>query len=119
MKRFAGMLIFTFGCGTSVEYTQLRTPTSTLHRKSPQEVELFTTKPPERSYTELGILEARQESQYSADETKEFLDHMRFKAAEIGCDAVVLTGSADQTEHIPFVGNRTRNGLRGTCIIYN
>jgi hypothetical protein len=111
-------LVLLCSCGTTVEYVRLQKAPHKLYKKSIDQVEIFTAKAPDREFVELGIFEAYRQSSFAGTGTGEFIQAMRVEAAERGCDAVVLTGSADQTEYIPFAREHTLPGIRGTCIIY-
>jgi hypothetical protein len=109
------------GCGTRVDYTPLRGPTACMTPRSPSQVEVFLTQKPPRPYVEVGLLEARQESEMSLDGQSAIIEELRQEAAEIGCDGLIVTGDADQvTGHADKNGGYVTElkGYRAVCIVW-
>ena len=106
-------------CGTSVSFIPLNEPPGPRASKPPEAVEVLTAGPPNRPYVEVGLLEARQDSAYSLDGSARIIAEMRERAAELGCDALVVTGSSDIVQP-DFLSDTvdTLRGYRGTCIVY-
>jgi len=87
-------------------------------------VELFTSGAPARPHVDLVLLEAEATSGLSTDRTPEMLDELRARAAQLGCDGIVLGGMSSRD---PNLGDaeawlvehpRERKGLYATCIVY-
>jgi hypothetical protein len=83
----------------------------------------------------MGLLEAKQQSQYSVDDQGAIINELRAKAGEVGCDGVIILGSADtvvgatstttenQTSPSTSTGTsrtsvHTLKGYRASCIVY-
>jgi hypothetical protein len=103
--------------------------------KPPDRVEVYISKQPERPSVEMGLLEAKQQSQYSVDDQGAIINELRAKAGEVGCDGVIILGSADtvvgatstttenQTSPSTSTGTsrtsvHTLKGYRASCIVY-
>lgn len=109
------------GCGTRVEYTPTNTPPRPLAPRAPESVEVITVSQPTRPFVEVAILEARQESGFSTDAPPDVVAKLRAEAGEHGCDAIVMTGSADEVQGNAMHGTGsevTLKGYRATCIVY-
>jgi hypothetical protein len=104
-------------CGTTVQYTPTNAPPRPMRARPPGTVELFTSSKPDRPFVEVGILEAQQSSKYSTDRMPEIIAELRKEAAKIGCDAIMMTGAADQVTGDEKV-TTTLKGYRGTCIMW-
>lgn len=68
---------------------------------------------------ELGIIEGSQDTHLSEHGTAEILTSMRETAGRFGCDALVLTGSANRDGIDVDLDARIVHGLRGTCIVWS
>ena len=71
------------------------------------------------------MFEARQSSQYSMDEMGDVIQEMRREAARVGCDALLMRGSADEvvgsgstSSGTGFMGVSTLKGYRAVCVVY-
>src|SRR5262245_50704835 len=93
------------GCGTNVTYTPTNRPPRALVRHSVQSVDVFSSGRPSRPHVEVGILEATQQTRLSVDETPEIIATLREQAAALGCDALVILGSADTVQDNVIVAN--------------
>lgn len=114
-------LVLAAACGTTSEFTATNTPSQTVAPRAPAEVQVFTTKNPERPYEEIGIIQVRQASTTSLAGENEILADLKEQAAERGCHAIIITGDADLT--LGHVSNGTGqistvNGKRATCILF-
>ena len=123
MKRFVSAMavLVSIGagdCGTRIVYTPTNTPPHALSPKPAEQVEVYSTSPPQRAYVEVGMLEAGRESGWSADDEAAVQTKLRQDAGQRGCDAIVMTGSADKV-----VGDRnstvTLRGYKATCIVWS
>jgi hypothetical protein len=108
-------------CGTRVTYTQLNTPPAQMVPRHAAGVQVFTTGAPQQPFVEVGLLEAQQESAYSQDRQPQILDKLRQRAAEVGCDGIILLGSNDSVVGSVSGGmgwTTTLAGYRATCIMF-
>lgn len=119
---FVSLLVLaSTGCGTRVEYTPTNTPPRPLTPRAPESVEVITVSQSTRPFVEVAILEARQESGFSLDAPPEVIAKLRKEAGQRGCDAIVMTGSADEVQGSTMRGTgstETLKGYRATCIVY-
>ena len=121
MKRYILLLLLfplLTGCGTSLRVTELNSTDAYLPARSPQSVDVFTSGIPDRPYIELFLISARQQSEFSGDEVPEIIQKMREKAAEEGCDALIITGTNDEVEGDGFYVS-TLQGFHGVCAVYD
>jgi hypothetical protein len=118
------------GCGVAINVHPLNTPPGPTQRREPGQVEVFTVGRPSYAYVETAMLEARQESMFSQASENEVFVALRARASEIGCDGLMLLGSADAVEgYVHSTSNlsggvsrvhgssRTLHGYRATCIV--
>jgi hypothetical protein len=87
---------FATSCGTSIGVTPLNTSPRPLQARAPGDVEVFTTSAPPYSYVDVAYLEAEQSSEMSSDDMPEFIAKLRVRAAEIGCDGLILGGQTNR-----------------------
>lgn len=87
------------GCGHEIAYTSLNAPPRPLAPRDPSSVELFVSSAPDRPYVEVGLFEIEQRTPNS-DGTPEMFDKLRVRAAQIGCDALVVTASTDRVQSV-------------------
>jgi hypothetical protein len=76
--------------GQSMTYTPLNEPPRRLAPRSPASVEVYSAKRPPRTGVEIGLIEIEHDSPMSA-ETPDVVVKLRTRAAQIGCDAVLLS----------------------------
>jgi hypothetical protein len=109
------------GCGTELGFTQSHARVAGLVPRPAASVELLTAGPPQRRYTEFGLIEAHSGDAFFGDDRAEVLAKLRAYAGQIGCDAVVVAG--DMASSTVYDGRTlttvTRDGYRGTCIVYD
>jgi hypothetical protein len=103
----------TAACGTSITSMPLNPPPRPMPPRAPEDVHVYTSGRPARNYHEIAVLESQQESKYSFDDSADVFGKMRAKAAQMGCDGLVVLGANDALH-----GRRTLHGYRGTCIVY-
>jgi hypothetical protein len=113
------LALLTCGCGTSVEYTPLR---AYKHgpRRSPDAVEVYLSGPPTQPYIDVGVLEAKQESDLSLDGTREMLAVLRKAAGRAGCDAIFVKGIGSNAEAGLLITDHSSSvkTINATCIRY-
>src|SRR5262245_12653626 len=61
--------------------------------RAPESVELFTGAPPRRDYVEVAYFEGMQEGASYYDDADRIFAALRGRAAAMGCDAILITGS--------------------------
>lgn len=117
----AGLALVFLGCGTRIHYMSLNASPRTLSPRSPDSVEVFTSGKPDRSFAEVGMIEAQQQSGWSVDQPTAILQKLRQKAADVGCDGIIVLGSNDAVvgSSGQYGGSvATLRGYRATCIVY-
>lgn len=119
VMRVIGLLLLA-ACGTTIRATDINPAPRPLAARPPESVEVFTSGPPARAYKDLAFFEAQQQSEFSSDNTREFIIEMRAEAARRGCDGLVIGGITHETRgtfldsHEPT----SNKGLTATCIVY-
>jgi hypothetical protein len=92
--------------------------------RPPASVELYTSGPPQRAHVDVALLEVEESSSLSLADTNAMMNELRSRAAQIGCDAIVLGGASSRD---PGLGDaerwlnkdaRGRKGFTATCIAY-
>lgn len=72
-----------------------------------------------RPHVEVGLIEVLGDDEWGAAEQAAMRDTLRARAAEHGCDAVVLLGEIDWVYVIENARSTSqRHGYRGVCIVY-
>jgi hypothetical protein len=116
-------------CGTTTRFTATNPSPHPLVPKPAAAVHVYTTGAPEVPYVEVGILQSRQSSSASLHEMPEIISSMRAEAGKIGCDGVIINGTADKHESSTSVhsdrksttvssSESTLEGFWGACIVY-
>jgi hypothetical protein len=116
--RIAVLLLLT-ACGSTIRATEINQAPRPLTARAPEQVEVFTSGPPARPHIDLTFYEVQQE-EYSADDTREFIDLARVEAARKGCDGLVIGGITHEPTATLSDSNTvtSRKGLTATCIVY-
>ena len=108
-------------CGYSTSFTPTNVPPRPLEARPEASVELFTSTPPKRPYVEVGLLSSQHDGMYSLSSDDEVMLGLRKKAAQVGCDAVVVTaetGNLVGTVSSTTVNTRTLKSFRAVCAMY-
>lgn len=108
-------------CGTTSYYTQTNPAPKRMVAKPASAVHVYTTGKPKIAYTEVGIIQSRQSSEFSVDEMPQIIAEMRKEAGRRGCDGIIINGTSNKT-----VGGGTHHGSSvntlegywGACIVY-
>ena len=109
------VLLVLVGCGTQISYVPTNSPPQAVYPRTAESVAIFMTGVPDVAYAEIGIMEAHEGA---FDTLKTMIDSMRMEAAAHGCDALIITESADTIES-DYDGNvETRRGYRAACVVY-
>ena len=114
-------LAFLVACGTTTRFVATNPSPHPLKPRPPAQVHLYTTGAPQVPYVEVGIIQSRQSSDFSTHDMPEILADMRNEAGKIGCDGVIVNGTADKTHGSTHDGNGSTNtleGFWGACIVY-
>lgn len=112
-------------CGTTTQWVPTNPSPRPMASRPVSTVEVWTTGVPNRPYTEVGLISARQSSDLSTHEMPEIIMELRKEAARIGCDAVMLQGKDDKVVGggSSFRGTgssstTTLEGYWGACLMY-
>jgi hypothetical protein len=124
------------GCD-NIRYTRLNTPPRPLARRPVAAVEVFAVTPPRRPHTDVGLIQvigAKPPPSKHMDigidvvtpvteeqETHEMIAALRRRAAEIGCDAIVVT-SIDRPADWQYwldSGMSHLPSVQASCVVYN
>jgi hypothetical protein len=110
------VVAFLGGCAdTSAAYTPLNVPPRPVQARTPDEVQVFSSAPPERPHVDVGLITVQEGD---GDETPAALiGLLRQVAAERGCDAVVVAPPGSKTAEA-FFGMRSYQVFSGTCLVY-
>ncbi len=133
----AAALFAVSGCGHSFSYSALNSPSRPLTPREPASVQVLFGSTPPSPFVEVGLFEIEQQTPLSPG-TTEMIAKLRERAAEIGCDAVLVTRETDRVisstgqyqgtatgigPTYQVQGTTTRStasvhGLRAVCIAY-
>jgi hypothetical protein len=117
LKQLIATVMLAAGCGTTLQETQINPAPHAMAARSPASVEVFSSGPPARPHIDVALLEARQTSGFSGDDTGDFVAKLREQAAQRGCDGIVIGGVTN--ESVGEGRNQdNRKGLTATCIVY-
>jgi hypothetical protein len=83
------VLLYAAGCGVDISYTQTNAPPHPMVARAPETVEVHRITPNDRPFVDTGVLD---ETGYWGGGTENADRLLRQKAAEIGCDALVIQG---------------------------
>jgi hypothetical protein len=120
MRNLALLVVLVTACGTSIKSTTINPSPRPMYSRPAETVELFTSGAPnDRRFVDIAYLEAEQDSEYSWDDTPEFLKALRERGAQMGCDGVVV-GSPTNRVTTDLVDDRPANikGVVATCIMF-
>jgi hypothetical protein len=114
------------GCGYRTSFTPTNIPPHEMHARAPATVELLTASRPTRPFVEVGLLSSGHAGAYSLSTDEEVMLGLREKAAEVGCDAVLV--EAETTNYVVSsysTGANTASAttealkkFRAACILY-
>ncbi len=105
------------GCDP-VSWTPTNAPPKAAVERDPAKIEVFMTTPPQRRYTEVGLLER---SKGMLESTESALQDLREAAAQHGCDAIMVQGSESNTFGGMSQGGgvvTTTTKVRAVCLVY-
>jgi hypothetical protein len=107
------------GCGTAITFTPLNGGGAVGQSRPAESVDVFLTEPPARGHRDVGLLEARQESDLSADDTASMLRQLREAAGRAGCDAMFVKNVGSNAQYSALAGTTTSvKAITATCLRY-
>lgn len=119
-------MLFVTACGTTTQFAATNASPRPLAPRPAESVTVFATGLPDRPFVEVGIIQARQSSEFSVDEMPEILAEMRTEAARQGCDGLVINGTRDSSSssttvsrHAVTSSSKTLEGFWGACIVFD
>lgn len=112
-----GFIALLASCGTKVTFTPTNEPPQQMAPKAAAAVEVFMGQQPGQPYLEVGYFEAQQQSVYSSGSSKKILDKLRERAGKMGCDGIIVLGTADRVVG-DNTGTATLKGYRASCFVY-
>jgi hypothetical protein len=119
MRNLALLVVLVTACGTTIKATAINPSPRPMYSRPADTVELFTSgAPADRKHVDVAYLEAEQDSEYSWDDTPEFLKALRERGAQMGCDGVVVGSptnriTTDLADHPANI-----KGIVATCIMF-
>lgn len=109
------LLVCSSSCArVSSDFTPTNTPPRAMRARPIESVLLFTSSKPEKPFVEVGLI-ASARNAFATDEAT--ILALRTKAAEVGCDAVLL--ASETTNYV--AGSSTTSDLkryRAACIMF-
>ena len=109
-------------CGTTTQFTPTNPSPRQMQPRDPATVHVYSAGKPDVPYVEVGIIQARQSSEFSTHNMPEIIGEMRARAAEIGCDGVIINGANNTVVgHEDLIGpgsTDTLEGFWGACVMY-
>jgi hypothetical protein len=112
-------------CGTTTRFAATNPSPRPLTARPAESVTVFATGLPNRPFVEVGLIQARQSSEFSNDEMPEIIAEMRVEAARQGCDGLVINGASDSSSssttvsrHGASSSSKTLEGFWGACIVF-
>jgi hypothetical protein len=119
-------MLFVTACGTTTQFAATNHSPRPLSPRPVDSVVVFATGLPDRPFVEVGLIQARQSSEFSVDEMPEILAEMRTEAARQGCDGLVINGTRDAqsssttvSRHGMSSSSKTLEGFWGACIVFD
>ncbi len=84
-----------------------------------ESVQVFSSGPPTQPHIDVALLEAEQQSDLSNDNTPQFINKLRARAAVMGCDGIVLGNVTSSTDpSFTREQNGSKKGITATCIMF-
>jgi hypothetical protein len=125
------------GCADNIAYTRLNAPPRPLARRPVAAVEVFALRPPQRRYTDVGLIQViganpppskhldigLTEAEPVTGELEAYgmIGVLRERAAEIGCDAIVVTSIDRKLDYQYWLVQNPSNvpSVQASCVVYN
>jgi hypothetical protein len=109
-------------CGTFVTETPINRSPHLLSPRPPGSVEVFSSGPPPRSHVDVAFLEAEQTHGLNSQRTGLMIERLRARAADMGCDGIVIGGVREKDGAQPGSGwdilDPGSTTMHATCIVY-
>jgi hypothetical protein len=116
------LVLLLLGCGTSVTETYINGPPPTMAPRGRHSVLVYASGPPVRPHTDVAILEVSQTHGLNEQGLDIMIDRLRTRAAQIGCDGVVVGGIRERDGMPPgsayYLLDPGATTLHGTCIVF-
>jgi hypothetical protein len=100
-------------CGTMIEQTPINPPPIPMAPRAASAVELFTSGAPARAHVDVALLLARPASAFSDGTEADVIAELRQRAADLGCDGLVVTAIQDSARF-----KMPHAEVTATCIVY-
>jgi hypothetical protein len=118
---WCALLTLLVGCGCSVttaNFTPLNAAPHELAARSPEQVEVYSSAPPDRPHVDIGLVVV-EEGEVGANTPAELIWLLRQTAAQRGCDAIVLSPPGSKSE-TPLLSDYTHSFkvYSATCVVY-
>lgn len=118
----AASLCALLACGYRTRFVPTNTPPRAMKPRSADSVAMFTSSKPTRPFVEVGMLSSEHKGYFSSSTDEEVVLGLREKAAEVGCDGVIL--EAETTTEMATAGTMTASTkaikkFRAACILYS
>lgn len=106
------------GAGPQTGFVATNAPPRAMSARPVAEVAVLEGEPPAYPHVEVGIVEVLGGDGWGAAERAALRDELRRRAAERGCDAVVVLGEIDWIYVVESSSSAaTRHGYRGVCVV--
>ena len=116
-----GLAVTMAACGTFVEAIPLNSPPRVLQPRAPGSVEVYSSSPPTRPHVDVALLRADQTNHSSAN-TLKMVQELQLKAAQLGCDAIHVSGIAERAGAPPGEAlaliDPGSHIMTATCMVY-
>jgi hypothetical protein len=111
--------IWISGCAeTTVTYTPLNAPPHDPKARRPEEIQVFSSTPPERPHVDVGLISV-QEGGGGYETPASLIWALRQSGAEKGCDALLLAAPSSTTRPTGLTYfDRSFQVYSATCIVY-
>jgi hypothetical protein len=111
--------IWLSGCAeTTVTYTPLNVPPHELRARRPEQIEVFSSAPPERPHVDVGLISV-QEGTGGYETPATLVWALRQSGAEKGCDALLLAPPSSTNTPTDLISvERSFQVYSATCIVY-
>lgn len=110
------------GCGYKTRFVPTNTPPRVMKPRSVDTVTLFMADKPKRPFVEVGMIASGHTGYFSSATDEDVLLGLREKAAEVGCDGVIL--QSETTTEMATAGTISASTtaikrFRAVCILYS